>query len=141
MPRRRRSLALSAEAAQAALSFLVQEGKVAASEVQKALQRREKLVRELREKLASLGVEGLKVARRARKSAIAQAKAAEKTSRPARKRVSREISAATRKLYQAQGRYMAALRPLAKGARKKIKAIRAKSGIEAAIKEAISLYR
>jgi hypothetical protein len=43
------------------------------------------------------------------------------------------ISAATRKIYQQQGRYMAALRPLTKEARAKIKAMREKSGVRAAI--------
>jgi hypothetical protein len=36
-------------------------------------------------------------------------------------------------MYQAQGRYMAAVRPLTKEQRAKIKAIREKSGVQAAI--------
>jgi hypothetical protein len=54
----------------------------------------------------------------------------------AKRRVARRkprISAATRKIYQQQGRYMAAVRPLPKAARAKIKAIREKSGVRAAI--------
>jgi hypothetical protein len=134
MARRRTSLTLSAEAAHQALAFLIHEGKLATNEVSKALQRREKLVREIREKLATLGGEGLAATRRV-------VKTAEKSSRPARKRARRAVSRAARKIYQAQGRYMAALRPLSKAARKQIKSIRKKSGIDAAIKEAKKLYK
>ena len=134
MARRRASLTLSAEAAHQALAFLIHEGKLATNDVSKALQRREKLVREIREKLATLGGEGLAATRRV-------VKTAEKSSRPARKRARRAVSQAARKIYQAQGRYMAALRPLSKAARKQIKSIRRKSGIDAAIKEAKKLYK
>jgi hypothetical protein len=134
MARRRTSLTLSAEAAHQALAFLIHEGKLATNEVSKALQRREKLVREIREKLAALGGEGLAATRRV-------VKTAEKSSRPARERARRAVSQAARKIYQAQGRYMAALRPLSKAARKQIKSIRKKSGIDAAIKEAKKLYK
>jgi hypothetical protein len=56
--------------------------------------------------------------------------------RPARGKAVRRkprISAATRKLYQQQGRYMAALRPLSKLQRAKVKAIREKAGVRVAI--------
>jgi len=56
--------------------------------------------------------------------------------RPAKRKAVRRkprISPATRKLYQQQGRYMAALRLLPKEKRTKIKAIREKSGARAAI--------
>jgi hypothetical protein len=52
-----------------------------------------------------------------------------KTARRSRQRKKPRISAETRKIYQAQGRYMAAVRPLAKEARAKVKAIREKSGV------------
>src|SRR5260370_15862477 len=54
--RRKTSLALSAEQAQQALTFLVHEGKLAASEVRKAFDRREKVIREIKERMAQLGV-------------------------------------------------------------------------------------
>ena len=58
-----------------------------------------------------------------------------KASTPERKvgRRKPKISAATRKLYQQQGRYMAALRPFSKEQRAKVKAIREESGVRAAI--------
>src|SRR5712691_1655057 len=140
MARRRSTLALSAESAQQALSFLVHEGKLAANEVQKALKRRERLVREVRRRLAELGAEGLEFAGNVGSTTATGLRRAERASRPARKRARRTISAATKKAYQAQGRYMAALRPLSKAARFKIKAIRKASGVDAAIAAAKKLY-
>jgi hypothetical protein len=57
--------------------------------------------------------------------------------RPAARRKPR-ISEATRKLYQQQGRYMAALRNLSLEQRARIKAIREKSGVRKAIAAARS---
>jgi hypothetical protein len=142
LARRRRSpLTVTAEQAHQALSFLIHEGKVAASSVQKALSRRERLVREVRERLAQLGLEGIEAGRTVRKRAVRTFRAAEKTSRPARKRAKHTITAATRKLYRLQGKYMSALRPLTKEARAGIKAIREKSGIHAAIAAAKRMAR
>src|ERR1700736_3282678 len=86
--------------------------------------------------LEKLGVEGLEAGKTVRRRAVRALRTAEKTSRPARKRAKHKITAATRKLYRLQGKYMSALRPLSKGARAGIKAIRKKSGIDAAIKAA-----
>ncbi len=52
--RRRSSLAFSADQARAALGFLIDEGQLAAGEIQKALQRRDRLIRALRASLAAL---------------------------------------------------------------------------------------
>jgi hypothetical protein len=130
--RPRQSLALSGEHAQQALAILIQEGKLAASEVKKALQRRDRLVRALKASLAALEAGVVKVGRQFKDSPFAvgrQAKAAKLST----KRRKPTISAATRKIYQQQGRYMAALRQLSKADRAKIKAIREKSGVRAAI--------
>ena len=127
---RRSSLALSGEHARQALSILVQEGKLKAIEVTKALQRRDRLIRALRASLAALetGVNGLGKRllgdRVSRKPRTVRRKVARRKPR---------ISPATRKIYQQQGRYMAALRPLSKQQRAKVKAIREKSGVGAAI--------
>jgi hypothetical protein len=134
--RRRSTLTITAQQAHQALSFLVHEGKVAASSVQKALSHRERLIREIRERMAQLGVEGVEAGKTVRRRAVKAFRAAEKTSGPARKRAKHKIAAATRKLYRLQGKYMSALRPLSKEARAGIKAIRKKSGIDAAIKAA-----
>jgi len=132
--RRRQSLALSGKHARQALAILIQEGKLAADEVKKALQRRDRLIRALRASLEALG-EGIgKAGRRVAKQPFPLlGKTAGRTkSRPA-KRARPRISAATRKKYQQQGRYMAAVRRLPKSARAKVKAIREKSGVTAAI--------
>jgi hypothetical protein len=108
--RRRSSLGLSGEHAQQALAVLVHDGKLAAGEVQKALKRHKHLVTDLRAELAALeegvGKVGMQVLKdgpfpMARKARTARRKVARRKPR---------ISAATRKLYQQQGRFMAALR-------------------------------
>jgi hypothetical protein len=131
--RRRSSLGLSAEEARQALTVLVQEGKLAASEVRRALDRRERLIRELRASLAALETGMGEVARRMRKDGPfpMAGKVRIATHRVVRRKP--RISAAARRLYQQQGRYMAALRPLSKKQRAKIRAIRKKSGVQAAI--------
>jgi hypothetical protein len=130
---RRSSLALSGEHARQALAILVQEGKLRAGDVMKALQRRERLIRALQASLAALETGAVSVGKRllgnraprkARKATTVSGKVARRKPR---------ISAATRKIYQQQGRYMAALRNLSKAARAKVKKIREKSGVQAAI--------
>lgn len=112
---------------------LVHEGKIAASEVREALKKREKLIRDLRTRLEELGDETVAAGRRFGKRAAARLRAAKKASRPARKRAKPVISAATRKIYQMQGKYMSALRQLPRTARAKIKKIRASKGVRVAI--------
>ncbi len=135
MARRRKStVALSADQAQKALAVLIQEGKLTAREVLKALQRRDRLIRALRDGLAALGEEAGRVGKRLFRAGALSIKARRSgTATPKVARRKPRISAATRKKFQTQGRYMAALRNLSKGSRAKIKAIRKKSGVEAAI--------
>jgi hypothetical protein len=129
----RSSLALSEEHARAALAVLIQEGKLRAGEVQKALQRRNRLIRDLRAKLAALEAAVVKAGRQVLKNGFFPMAGKRKTAKRRAARRKPRISAATRKIYQQQGRYMAALRPLPKTARAKIKTIREKSGVRAAI--------
>jgi len=131
--RRRSSLALSGEQAQQALAVLIQEGKLRASEVRKTPQRRDRLIRDLRAKLAALEAVMVKAGRRVLKDGFFPTARKVKTAKGRTVRRKPRISAATRKLHQQQGRYMAALRPLTTAARSKIKAIREKSGVQAAI--------
>ena len=140
MARRRRStLALSAEHARHALAVLVHEGKLKASEVRKALQRRERLIRALRDSLAALGEDVGQLRKRYGKDGFSPRLT--RTARAAKPRVIRRkprMSPATRKKFQAQGRYMAALRFLSKESRARVKAIRAESGVRTAIAAAKS---
>jgi len=138
MARRRRSaLALSADHARQALAILVQEGKLKAADVRKALQRRDRLVRALRASLTALETGAVKVGRQFKNSPFSIGRKAKAAKRRAKRRKPK-ISAATRKLYQQQGRYMAAVRQLSKADRAKVKAIREKSGVRAAIAAAKS---
>ena len=144
MPRHRKaSLALSAEQARQALTVLVQEGKLAASEVRRALGRRDRLVRALRASLAALGEDVGKLGKKAWNAGSLPILAGigRITKRRAVRRAKPRISAATRKLYQQQGRYMAALRNLSKEQRAKVKAIREKSGVRAAIAAAKGMVK
>lgn len=127
--------------ARKALAVLVHEGRIAASEVRKALQNRDRLIRDLRKRLEELGDETVAAGRRFGKRAAAGLRAAEKASRPTRRRAKPVISAATRKIYQMQGRYMAVLRQLPRTARAKIKKIRASKGVKAAIAAAKKMAR
>jgi hypothetical protein len=129
--RRRPSLALSGEHARQAIAILVQEGKLKASEVRRALDRRDRLVRALKASLAALESGAVSVGQRLKGSTPLMRKVGTAKRKVVRQRP--KISAATRKIYQQQGRYLAALRPLSKEKRVKIKAIREKSGVRAAI--------
>ena len=138
---RRSSLVLSGEQARQAFALLVDEGKLAASEVRKALQRRDRLIKSLKARLAALetGVGTLgtrlfggRASRKVRKASTVKPEAARRKPR---------ISAATRRLYQQQGRYMAAVRNLSKAKQAKVKAIREKSGVRAAIAAAKGMAR
>jgi hypothetical protein len=114
---------LTGQHAAQALQMLMADGKIAARDVVAALRRREKTVRELRARLTALGEDVEAIVRTANGSARV-------------KKARKQITRAQRTARQAQGRYMAAVRQLSKDARKKIKALRAKSGVDAAIREA-----
>lgn len=125
--RRRGSIAsISAERAREALTYLVAEGRIAVREVEKALNNRDRLIREIRQRLAALGAEGAR-------AGAAGWKSAEKATRKSRKKA---VSAATKAARRAQGQYMAAVRRLSKDVRKKVLEIRKTKGVRAAIKAA-----
>ncbi len=132
MAKRRRGsvMAISAERAHEALTYLVHEGRLGAREIEKALANRDRLIREIRERMAALGVEGVRVGKRLGKSAAAGIRSAEKATRKDRRKA---VSAATKAAQRAQGQYMSAVRRLSKEARLKIKEIRKSSGVKVAI--------
>lgn len=119
-----RAIRLSGQHAAYALQMLIEDGKIAGRDVMQALKRREKTVRELRARLSALGED------------VSEAVARAANGSPRVKKARKQISKAQRSARQAQGRYMAAVRQLSKDARKKVKAIRSKSGVDAAIREA-----
>jgi len=138
--RRRATRRFSAEESRQALAVLVQEGKLAVGDVRRALQRRERLIRALRVSLAALGEDAGAFARSVGRRAVPVLGRVARAAAPvvgrvaqATKRAKPRISAATRKMYRKQGEYLAALRPLTKAARARVKAIREKSGVDGAI--------
>ena len=112
---------LSPDQAHAALRWLHAIGRVKASDIASALRRRDQLVHEIKERLEQLGGEGLRFLR--------GPEGLQKRARKAPKRVSKAARAA----WKTQGRYMAAVRRLSKADRGKIKGLREKSGVRAAI--------
>ena len=125
----KKELRLTAQHAAYALQMLIQDGKVAAADVQRALQRREAMIRDLRDRLAALEEAAAPVARRI-------ARNGRRTMRAAAPRARKAITRAQRVARQAQGRYLAAVRRLSKDARLRVRDIRQKSGVDAAIRAA-----
>ena len=123
----KKALRLSAHHAALALQMLVDDGKIAARDVTTALKRREKTIRELRARLSALGED---VAATVSKTAAREAP-----------RARRAITRAQRQARQAQGRYLAAIRKLSRQARVRVKAIRAQSGVDAAIRAAVKMAK
>jgi hypothetical protein len=123
----KKALKLSAHHAALALQMLVEDGKIAAKDVTAALKRREKTIRDLRARLSALGED----------VAASVSKAAARKTPKARRAISRAQQTARR----AQGRYLGAIRQLSKQARARVKAIRAKSGVDAAIRAAAKMAR
>ena len=119
----------SAKDAAQALHVLIGDGKLAVRDVASALKRREAMIRELRGRLATLeagvaatvGTVERNVARKVRRKP--------------------KLSAATRAKYRQQGRYLAAVRRLSKNSRAKVKAIREKAGVRAAIAAAKTMAK
>lgn len=127
--RTRKVLKLTARSAALAVQLLLEEGKIAAADVARTLKHRERLIKELRAKLAALEDASMPVAR---KVASAGRRAARRSAPRARKAITR----AQRIARQAQGRYMAAVRRLSADARARIRQIRKESGVDAAIEAA-----
>src|SRR5262249_41848813 len=122
-------LRISAEHAAIALKLLIQDGKVAAADVTRALKNREQLIRDLRSRLAMLETA-------ARPAALRLAGEGRRVVRAARPQVRRALSQAQRTARKAQGQYLASIRRLSRDARAKIREVRKKSGVAAAIKAA-----
>ena len=125
----KKAIRISAEHAAVALQLLIEDGKVAAADVRRALENREKLIQDLRARLTALEEAAAPAARRV---VAAGRRAARRAEPKARQALSRAQKVARR----AQGQYLAAIRRLSREARGKIKAIRKQSGVAAAIKAA-----
>ncbi len=113
---------LTPHEAQYALAVLVKQGKLRASQVRAALKWRQREIRQLQMKLASL--EGLASAASA-----------------AKRRGGRKLSARVRSLRRLQGRYMGFVRRLKPAEKARVRAVREKKGLGPAIRLAASLAK
>ena len=120
------TMKLSAEQAHYVLDTLMAQGRVRWSHIQKVLKGRLEEIQKLRERLVSLE----KLVGRA---------APAKPRRPTRKRARRALSPKTRALRRLQGKYMGYVRNLKAAKKARVRAVREKQGIKAAIKLAASL--
>jgi hypothetical protein len=121
---------LTGQQAHAALRWLHALGKVTAKDIENALGHRERLVQEIKERLEQLGGEGLRFLR-----------GPEALNRAPTRRKRRRASAKAQAAWRAQGRYLGAVRRLSKANRAKVKAIREKSGVRAAVAAARKLAK
>lgn len=101
--------------------------------MRKALRRREKLVRELKKRLAALRGE-------AKEIVVAAARKAPPT-RGERRRVRKTVSQAQKRAWKLQGAYMGSIARLSKETRAKVREIRKSSGARAAIAAAKKLAK
>lgn len=122
----RTALNFSPEHAAHALHALIADGRIAASDVGAALKRREAMIRELRDNLAALERGELKRFE----------KAGRKAARRVKRKGKRKMSAARRAALKLHGRYIGSVRTLPKAAKARLKAIRERAGVHAAIKAA-----
>jgi len=119
------TMKLSADQAQYVLDQLVAQGRVRWNQVQKVLKNRLQEIQKLRERLASLE-------KLVGRSAPAVRRGRRKTAR-------RTLSPKTRALRRLQGKYMGYVRNLKASEKARVRAVREKQGIQAAIKLAASL--
>ena len=117
-----------------ALQALMASGALRASQVEKALRGREDEIRSLRERLASLESLGAS-ARGGRGRRAGRPRAAG----PSRRIRRRRMSPKTRALRKLQGKYMGLVRGLKAAEKARVRAVREKQGMGAAIQLASSL--
>ena len=130
MARKQKFPKLTSDQAHAALRWLHALGKVTARDIESALGHRDRLVAEIRERLEQLGGEGLRFLR-----------GPEALNRTPVKRRRPRASAKAQAAWKAQGRYLGAVRQLSAANRAKVKVIREKKGIRAAITAAKKLAK
>jgi hypothetical protein len=114
-PRTRTNLKISANHAVHALHLLIAEGKIKTQDVVRALKRREAMIADLRQRLAALEA-----------GIVSAGRTTEQTAK-------RRLSPKRRAALKLHGQYLGFVRPLSKAAKAKVKAIREKSGVRAAI--------
>ncbi len=121
-------ITLTPEQSHYVLQTLLSRRRVGAAEVAKALRSRDQEIRELKERLASL-------------ESLAASTGSAGSSRRKAPSARRRISPRVRALRRRQGRYMGFVRRLKPAQKARVRALREKKGIEAAIRLASSLAR
>ncbi len=129
MARPKRFPKLTGDEAIAALRWLVATRRIRAAEIRRALAKRQQLVQEIRQELEELGGQGLRFLR--------GPEALER--RPPRRKRRRKVTAAQQAAWREQGRYLAAMRPLSKTDRARVKKIRLAKGVGPALAAAKKL--
>ena len=120
------------------LGVLMSQGRVRAGHVQSALRGREEEIRSLRERLAALEQLSAGAARGGRRRRGRRA-ARPSATRRARRRA--PLSPKVRALRRLQGKYMGYVRRLKPAEKARVRSVREKQGMEAAIKLAQSLAK
>ncbi|HYX19460.1 MAG TPA: hypothetical protein VFA98_01285 [Thermoanaerobaculia bacterium] len=121
---------LDARQAHYVLQALVERRKVAARHIQEVLRDREREIGALRRRLAALEAGGVR----------AMTQAAERVS-PSAGRAQRRLSRKVRALRRLQGEYMGLVRRLKPAEKSRVRAVREKKGLAAAIRTARSMRR
>src|SRR5438552_5463558 len=119
-----------------ALNVLMSQGKLRVAHIRKALKNREQEIRSLRERLAALeqfspGASAARGPRRGRPARAVRKKRARRM----------RMSPRVRALRKLQGKYMGYVRRLKPAEKARVRAIREKEGMQAAIRLAASLAR
>lgn len=128
---------LTPDQAQYVLSTLLAQRKLRQSQIDHALRNRESEIRSLRERLASLeGMSDGSGASSGRRGRRGRRGAASSASRPVRRR---KMSPRVRALRRQQGKYMGFVRGLKPAEKARVRSVREKQGMAAAIQLASSL--
>ncbi len=127
---------LSPDQSHYVLNLLMSQGKLRESHIQKAMKSRDQEIRSLKERLANLERLSPAAPARARRRRGRPGRAAAKKARP-RRRI--QMSPRVRALRQQQGKYMGYVRRLKPAEKSRVRSVREKQGMEAAIRLAKSL--
>jgi hypothetical protein len=131
---------LSPDQSHYVMNVLMSQGKIRAAHIHKALKSREQEIRSLRERLAALEqLSPAAPARARRRRGRPAGRPARVGARKGRARRKIKMSPRVRALRQQQGKYMGYVRRLKAAEKTRVRSVREKQGMEAAIRLAKSL--
>jgi hypothetical protein len=123
------------------LDVLMSQGKIRPGHIRGALKGREEEIRNLRERLAALEQLSVGKAPRGRRRAARRGKARRAARSAASRRRRAPLSPKVRALRRLQGKYMGYVRRLKPAEKARVRSLREKQGMDAAIKLAQSLAK